>query len=490
MPGDDPPAASFGTVDAWRDLREVMGLSLPVIVAMASHTLMGLVDTVMLAHYGPNELAASGAAGVMAFVVGAFIFGTANCTSTFVSQSMGRGQKEECARYTWQGIYFGLAAQALTVPLVVFPHEVFRLFRLGSAVEGPAGVYFGLRMLHVAGTAAYASLSSFFQGISRPSVPMWAAILANLFNALADYVLIFGKLGLPAMGIAGAATATVVASYLQVLLLLAVFLSKPMHDEFRTRSHPGPDPGRFWRLMAIGAPSGLNFMLDVASWAVFTNALLGPLGRNVLAANTAVHSITSLSFMPAVGMNKGVTVLVGQYIGRANIPAAKRMAYAGLKLSVAYMFLMGIAFFVLRYPLMSFFVPSDPKVAAADRAAIQHIGSTMLLLAAIFQAFDAVGIVMIGALRGAGDTRFSAIVGVALAWGVLLPLGWLLTYPAGLGYVGAWLAAAVQIALLGGILFWRFASEAWRKIDIFKGAGAAAPTEPLAIPNPGARGEE
>ncbi len=462
---------------------------------MASQTMMGFVDNVMLAHYGPNELAASGAAGVMAFVVGAFIFGTANCTSTFVSQSIGRGQHEECARYTWQGMYFGLVAQGLVVPLIVFPQAVFGLFRLEAAVEGPAGVYFGLRMLHVAGTAAYASLASFFQGISRPGIPMWAAIVANIFNAAADYVMIFGKLGLPAMGIAGAAIATVMASYLQVFLLLAVFLSKPMHETFRTRSHPGPDLGRFWRLMAIGAPSGLNFMLDVASWAVFTNALLGPLGRNVLAANTATHSITSLSFMPAVGMNKGVTVLVGQYIGRANIPAAKRMAYIGLKLSMAYMFLMGIAFFAFRYPLMGFFVPNDPKVPLADRAAIHQIGSTMLILAAIFQAFDAVGIVMIGALRGAGDTRFPAVVGVGLAWGVLLPLGYLLTYPLGLGYVGAWAAAAVQIALLGGILFWRFASEAWRKIDIFQGVGQASgspgiPDSKCQIPDGGTEGQE
>lgn len=470
-----------GAVSPWRDLREVMGISAPVIVAMASHTIMGFVDSMMLAHYGANELAASGAAGVMAFVVAAFIFGTANCTSTFVAQSMGRGQLEECARYTWQGLYFGLIGQALAVPLIVFPGAIFGLFRLDEAVKGPAGVYFGLRMLHVAGTAAYASLSSFFQGTSRPAIPMWAAIAANLFNVGADYVLIFGKLGLPRMGIAGAALATVLASYLQVALLLAVFLCREMHERFRTRSHPGPDLARFWRLMAIGAPAGLNFMLDVASWAVFTNALIGPLGRNILAANTAVHAITSLSFMPAVGMNKGVTVLVGQYIGRCDISAAKRMAYLGLKLAMGYMFLMGIAFFAFRYPLMALFAPDALGAAAADRSAFLDIGSTMLILAAIFQVFDAVGIVMIGALRGAGDTRFPAVVGVGLAWGVLIPLGYILTYPAGLGYVGAWLAAAIQIALLGAVLLWRFASEAWRKIDIFQ--GVSAPSSEGAAPN-------
>ncbi|HUT34759.1 MAG TPA: MATE family efflux transporter [Planctomycetota bacterium] len=470
----DPPAASVPTATALRDLREVMGISLPVIVAMGSHTVMGFVDSIMLAHYGPNELAAVGASGVMAFVVSAFIFGTASCTSTFVSQSVGRGQLDECARYTWQGLYFGLVAQVVVIPLILFPEAVFGIFRLGPEVKSRANVYFALRMTHVAGTAAYASLSSFFQGISRPVIPMWAAIIANLFNVAADYVLIYGKLGFPAMGIRGAALATVIASYLQVLLLLAPFLAGPMHERFRTRSSPGPDLARFWRLMVIGAPSGLNFMLGVASYAVFTNALIGPLGRNVLAANTAIHAITALSFMPAVGMNKGITVLVGQYIGRSDIPAAKRMAYLGVRLAIAYMFLMGLAFVAFRGPLMSFFVPNDPSVAASDRAAILQAGRTMLLLAAVFQAFDALGIVSMGALRGAGDTRFPAVVCVALAWGLLLPLGYLLTYTAGLGYVGAWLASAIHIAVVGTILFWRFASEAWRKIDIFNGVGPQA----------------
>lgn len=468
---DDPPVVAAQTLDAWRDFREVMEISLPTIVAMASHTVMGFIDTIMLAHYGTNELAAVGAAGVMSFVVGAFIFGTASCTSTFVSQCMGRGEPQECARYTWQGIWFGMGAQALVVPLIVWPDAVFALFDLEAAVSGPAGQYFGLRMAHMAGTAGYAALSSFFQGISRPGIPMWVAIISNLFNAGADWALIFGKLGFPAMGIGGAAWATVAASYLQVLLLLAAFLSGPMHERFRTRSCAGPDLRRFWRLMAIGAPAGLNFMLDVASWAVFTNALIGPLGRNVLAANTATGQITSLSFMPAVGVNKGITVLVGQYIGRRDFAAAKRLAYLGLRLAMAYMAVMGLLFLLFPGPLMGMFVPQ--RAAAASRVEILDIGRKMLIFAAVYQAFDAIWIVMMGALRGAGDTRFPAVVCVGLAWGFLLPLGYLLTYRLGWGYVGAWTASAVHTAVAGLVLLWRFASGGWRKIDIFKGAASS-----------------
>jgi len=466
---DVPDAPSRNALaTAWHDLQEVLAIAFPVIIAMASHTLMGFVDTRMLADYGRNELAAVGASGVVAFTVMAFIFGAANCTSTFVAQSVGRKQFDECARYTWQGLYFGLVGQLAVVPLAALAPTIFRAFGHEPQLQGLESLYFRIRMAHIAGTAAYASLSSFFQGIGRPQVPMVAALIANVANIGLNYLFIFGKFGVPEMGIGGAGLGTTLASYLQAGLLLAVFLCRPVHERFRTRDHRRLDLGRFRRLMRIGAPAGLSFMLDVASWAVFTNILIGRLGRDILAANNVTHAILGLSFMPAVGMNKGVTVLVGQYIGRGNIPAAKRRAYLGIALAMLYMCCMGLLFVLFRRPIIRFFRKEEAIVAA---------GSTMLIFAAIFQAFDALGIVSIGALRGAGDTRFPAIVSIASAWGVLLPLAYILTFPAGLGYKGAWAASAIHIAIVGTIFFWRFVGEAWHRIDIFAGAEPGPATE-------------
>ena len=460
-----PPATLMA--DAWRDLREVLAISFPVIVAMASFTLMGFVDTTMLAYYGADELAAVGPAGAAAFAFLAFIMGTGSCTSTFVAQSVGRGQLDECARYTAQGVYFGFVMQAVAVPLMLWSPAIFALFGHPPAVQRMESVYFRIVLVHTAGSAAYASLSSFFQGISRPAIPMYAAILANLFNAVGDYVLIFGKLGFPRMGIAGAAWATTACSYVQVLFLLGAYLWKPMHDRFRTRTHWRLDLARLRRYLSIGAPAGISFMLDVASRAIFLLVLIGPLGRDILAANNITNSILGLSVMPAVGLNKGVTVLVGQYIGRRNIRAAKRSAYFGLALAMAYMVFMGLLFVAFRRPIVHWFRSEEAIVKA---------GGTMLIFAAAFQAFSALSIISLGALRGAGDTRFPAVIGIVSGWGVMLPLGWLLTRSAGLGYVGAWTAASIHIATLGVLFFWRFAGEAWRKIDIFAGA----PAEPAA----------
>jgi len=470
--GTAPPRN--GLAAAWRDLGEVFAISFPIIVAMASHNLMTLVDTWMLARYGANELASVGAAGAVTFVVLAFIFGLGGCTSTFVSQSVGRGQHADCARYTWQGLYFGVAAQAVVLPCVLGAPAVFAAFGHDADVQELEVLYFRIRMLHVLGTASYAALSSFFQGIGRPAIPMYAALIANLFNVVLDWVLIFGIGPFPEMGIAGAAAATTLASYFQVLLLLGAFLWKPLHERFNTRHTWRFDWGRFKRLMNIGAPAGASFSLHVASWAIFTNVLIGRLGRDILAANNVTHSILGLSFMPAIGLNKGITVLVGQYIGKRDIPAAKRRAYVGIGLAMAYMCLCGLLFVLFRRPIVRFF-RSDPDIVEA--------GSYMLILAAIFQAFDALGIMSHGALRGAGDTKIPAIIDIAAGWLLLIPLGYFLTFVLKLDYIGAWGAAAVQIAIVGFVFFWRFDSEAWRKIDIFAGLKPAAEA-PMALPDP------
>jgi putative MATE family efflux protein len=360
------------------------------------------------------------------------------------------------------------------VPFALVAPLLFAAFGHEAPLQGLETTYFRIRMAHVLGTGTYAALSSFFQGIGRPKIPMYAALVANLFNAVLDAFLIFGVGPIPAMGIAGAALATALASYFQSVLLLGAFLWGPLHARFRTRDTWRFDWARFKRLLNIGAPAGASFSLHVASWAIFTNLLIGKLGRDILAANNVCHSILGLSFMPAVGLNKGITVLVGQYIGKRQIPAAKRRAYVGIGLAMVYMGLCGLIFVLFRRPIIRLFHAAPTIV---------ETGSRMLILAAIFQAFDALGIISHGALRGAGDTKVPAIVDIAAGWFLLLPLGYVLTFPLGWGYVGAWTAAAVQIATVGIIFFARFVSEAWRKIDIFAGvepavAQASAPLPP------------
>ena len=446
-------------------LKAVLTMSLPIIVAMASSTIMHFVDAWMVSRVGTEEIAAVGPAGSWVFILIAFLIGVLSCTSTFVGQSFGAGNYRDCARYAWQGVYIALVLGGAATLLWPVAPAMFAAIGHGARVQEREVIYFQIRLFSISGMAMSVALGSFFQAISRPRIPMVVVIFANVVNTVLDYILIFGKLGFEPMGIGGAAIATVIASSLQGVTMLLVFLAPPFNRRFSSWQMARWDWHRIGRLFNVGWAAGVNFALDVASWSVFTNFLVGRLGDIPLAASNIAGQIMHLSFMPAVGLSIAVTALVGQCIGRKEIIAAKQRTYVALKLAMTYMFAMGMLFLLFRRQFISFF-RNDPEVVA--------IGSGILIVAAVFQIFDAISIVSGGALKGAGDTRWMAIFSVSYAWLVFLPTSYILAFRLHLGALGAWIGAAAYIFCLGVTLLLRFRSEKWRKIDIFGEADVVA----------------
>jgi MATE family multidrug resistance protein len=452
-------------------LREVLSMALPMIVAMASSTMMHFVDSWMVSRVGTEEIAAVAPAGAWVFILISFLIGVLSCTSTFVGQSFGAGHYRDCARYAWQGVYISLVAGGLATLLWPAAPALFAAVGHGAQVQEREVIYFQIRLFSISGLTMSVALGSFFQAVSRPRIPMVVVILANLINGGLDYILIFGKLGFEPMGIRGAAIATVIASSLQGLTMLLVFVAPPFNKRFGSLVAARWDWHRMKQLFNIGWAAGVNFSLDVASWSVFTNFLVGRLGKVPLAASNIAAQIMHLSFMPTVGLSMAITALVGQWIGRKEVAAAKRRTYIALRLAMAYMFTMGVLFFVFRRQLISFF-RNDPEVVA--------IGSKVLIVAAVFQIFDAISIVTSGALKGAGDTRWVAMFTVSYAWLVFLPMSYLMAFRLDFGAVGAWTGVALYIFCLSMTLLWRFHSERWRRIDIFGGdAVVPAPQQEL-----------
>ncbi len=444
------------------DLREVIRISLPIIIGMASHTAMTFADALMVSCLpdGNRQLAAIGPAGSAFFTFAVLVLGTGRGTATFVSQSFGRGRHRDCARYAWQGLYLALLAQAVAGALWPVAPRFFGLFPHDPDIRGLETSYFQIRLLHIFGTASYAVLSSYFQGTHRTKTPMVCAIVANAINLVANYILIFGKLGLPAMGLRGAAIGTVIASYVQAGALLYFFLRVAERRRYGTNRNIGFDPARFARLMRVGLPIGISFMLNLGSWAIFALFIIGSLGSNMMAAHTACINLMRLSFMPAVGLNQGVTALVGRYIGEKDLAKAHRCYHAALVLGIGYMMFMGAIFFLFRHRLIGIF-SDKPEIVAA--------GATILIFAAIFQAFDGLDIITHGALRGAGDTVFPATIAIIMSWLVFLPLAYVLTQVIDWGVAGAWLAATINVTIISIILFARFSGGKWHEIDVFRG---------------------
>jgi MATE family multidrug resistance protein len=420
---------------------------------------------------GTAEVAAAMPASITAFTLTALPLGIARCVSTFAAQALGRGTPEEGAAFAWQGLYLSLAVGIACFALWPAAPGFFSSFGHEPGVVALEVTYFRVRLWGTGIAVAVEALNGFFYGIHRPKVPLVAMVVDNVANVLLCYVLIFGKLGAPALGLTGAALAFVLSFVFQFLVLLGAFLSRACHAEFSTRSAWRLAWFRLRQLLHIGWPAGMQLAIDVLSWGVLIVLLVGRFGKEQLAASNIAIQYMTISFMPGIGLAQALTVLVGRYIGEGRIDLAVQRVYEALFLAMGYTALMGVVYFIFRAPFIGFF-DADPQVIL--------VGSNILLCAAAFQIFDAMGFTFAGALRGAGDTHWTAGITVALALGVFAPLSLGSVAFTNLQSLGPWLAGTVNVVLLGLALWWRFARGKWQEIDIF---AAGEEREAVAIPS-------
>ena len=448
---------SLTTPDSARGgLREVSGLAWPVIVSQISNTLMGVVDTAMVGHLGPTELAAVGFAHVWTWTLFSPLAGTASGVQTFVAQYQGAGDERRCGAFVWHAL-------AVLAPAAVLASASIGLVApLGLAALGPSPAlqasvleFLPGRLVGLVGTTLAFAWLSFFRGIGDTRTPMLGSVLANVLNASLGYALIFGEFGFPKLGVAGSGIAIAVAEW-WFASFLAIAASRRA-----LRSRYGTAPGavrraEVRRVLRTGLPIGGQWLLDVAAFAVFTT-LVARMSDASMAASQAFVSLLSLSFMQASGLSVAAATLVGRYVGAGDLAAAERSFRTALALAGGLGALVAVLFLTVPGALLGL-LTKDADVLA--------LGGPLLALGAAFQLLDALGITTTGALRGAGDTRWPLVVQAALAWFVFLPAAWVLGSALGGGLTGAWAGGLVYVAALAAAFIARFRAGSWRRIQI------------------------
>ena len=449
------------------EVRQLLVLAAPAVGAKLSHMALGFTDFIFVSGMGTDATAAISPATLFAFLILCLGMGCVTSIQTFAAQALGRREPHRAAPYVWQAFYIGIFFLLLTWPVNQCLRPFWTWVGHPPAVREMEIAFCEIDLWSMGLAIMCVGLESFFNGVQRPAVALVSVVVAIAVNAVGDYALIFGHWGFPAMGIRGAALATVFAWAVRVAMMLAVFLSQRISAEFRTRQSWRFSMARMKEVLAMGGPIGLQWVLDVASWFVFLTLMVARFSTAALAAANIALQFMHLSFMPAIGIGIGVNSLVGHAIGAKRHDLAERHARAGLAVMMTYMLAAAVLYWRGGERLMAL-LSSDAEVIA--------LGAGMLVWAAVFQVFDAMGINYIFALRGAGDTKWPSALVIFHCWVTFILGGYIaMRLLPGMGIHAPWMMCTLYIILLGLSLARRWRRGQWKKIELFKGEASIEP---------------
>ena len=451
-------------------VRDVASAAWPVVFSMLSFTAMGVVDTLFVAQLGRDPLAGAALGHLATMLTGALLLGGLRGVNIVVAQAVGAGELAMATRAGWAGAIVALVAGLGILALAPFASLVAALFGGNVAVQEHAATTFAIRAWGAPAWLMLTAIGQAMQGRGDTRTPMVANVGANLLNVALDALLVFGWQGVviggvtvgavPAMGVAGAAWATSISLGLGGLGLLLEF--------WRRRGWARPGVAEFRALLVVGLPIGVRFLLDFGGWATLT-ALLARVGAAEVAATQVAIRVISVSFLPGFGISEAASMLVGQAVGAGDDERARRVFRSAAGLAVSIMAAFAVVFALWPVPILAAFAADDEVLA---------IGRNLLLWAAAFQVFDALCVVAMGALGGAGDTRFVMWAVIVGTWLVQVPLGWWLGVKLGYGAAGVWAAVAVECAVKAAIFGERWRRGGWRGRAVVQRAGEGAAQAP------------
>ncbi len=423
-----------------RPMRELARLSWPIAISMLSFGVMTLVDTLFVGRLGASALAGVGLAGTATFALLCFSMGLLRGVKVLVSQSVGAGQRHELGAHLGAGILIAVVLGGCTVLVGRILAELLPFLAASVAAGEHARTYLAIRVLGAPMVLVFVALREYRYGEGDTRSPMIAALVGNAVNIALNWLMVV-RLG---WGVSGSAWATVIGH--------TVELGVVFHAQSR---HGFP----IWKtgirhvreLWDIGVPTGLQFLLEMGSFALLTT-IVSLLGEVEMAAHQIALQVIHFSFLPTLALAEAGSVLAGQAVGANEDSLVKRIARLGLIAAVIYTGLCTLGFTLFGVPIVACFT-EDPTLA------LTALG--LLHVAAIFQVADGAAAVARGVLRGAGDVRVPAMLGIACAWLCTPPLAWMLGREAGLGALGGWIGLCAEILLLAALCWIRLERGDW-----------------------------
>jgi len=459
--------------------KEVFNLALPVIVSNLSRVLMSMVDVAMVGRLGAEALAATGMGAMLFWGALSFVLGIRTGVQTLASRRLGQKIDKECGTALHNGLFMAtLYALPISLAGWLWARDFIPFFIQDITATRLAIDYTSIVFISLLFSAYSFVFQGFFTGVEKTKVHMNVTITSNAINVYLNAGLIYGSDGVtqffadtipslsflsklwqwttfPAMGVKGAAIATLVASTWMAMHYFSFLFSSQIKDRFSV-FNLSTDRTMMMRQLKLALPQGIQEAVIAVGWSVFYK-IMGMIGLIELATTELLFTIMHASFMPALGVGQACATLVGKYMGEKKIHKSEASIKESIRISVYIMGTMGMSFILIpEYYLFLF--TDDPEIIRMGVFGLRVIGAVQFL--------DAIGFTLWFALSGAGNTLFPAVVESCLTWGVIVLGSYVFGVVLNLGFKAPWLLFPVYMGLFAGIMVWKISKGDWKEIEV------------------------
>jgi MATE family multidrug resistance protein len=440
---------------------ELLAIAFPMIISTACDGVMTFTDRLFLSRLGPEQMNAAMGGGIAMQLMTFFFIGLTGYTTALVAQYYGSGQKHMGPIVATQAFIIALLAYPVILLAKPMMYKFFAFAKLPASQLAFQVEYFNIIIFGSIAGILRNCLSCYFSGLGRTRIVMVANLTAMVVNVILDYLMIFGKGGFPAMGVSGAAYATVIGGFCGVLVLAGAYLGKKNSSEFNIAGSFRFNWTVMRKLLFFGYPAGLEFFLN---FLAFTGLIFvfDSEGSVVATASTIMFNWDLVSFIPLLGIEIGVTSLVGRYMGAGDPNTAHRAAMSGIKTGIFYSVVILVMFLAIPHALVLVFRPDVP-VDIFNKAV--PIAESMIRLASLYVLAEAIMVAIVGALRGAGDTHFTMLISVCAHW-TMLPVVFLILKVLNGSAVAGWLGLIIFFLLFCVFIILRYRSGKWKNIRV------------------------
>lgn len=434
--------------------RRILALSLPIIGGMTSQNLLNLIDTAMVGALGAPALAGVGMGSFLSFMSVAVVIGLATAVQATAARRYGEGRLDETAVPLNGGLLLALVLGVpITLALFAAAPALFALLNPDPAVVAAGAPYFQARLVAVAAVGMNFAFRGYWNAVDRPRLYLYTLLIMHAANVAISYVLIFGKLGAPALGTLGAGIGTAASTFLGTGIYFYLARREAGVAGFL---HRWPAPAQLLRQLRLGLPSSAQQLLFAAGLtALFW--ILAQVGTAEMAVANVLIAITLVAVLPAIGLGLAATTLVGQALGRTQVEDAHRWGWDVVRVGTLILVLLGLPMLLLPDLILSGFL-HEPALRELGRLPLRVVGAGI--------AIDGVGLILMHALLGAGATGAVMVVALGMQWALFLPLAWLMGTRWGLGLLAIWLAfmgyRAIQTVIFAAL--WQ--RRGWSRIEV------------------------